>query len=77
MSVEQNIIDTLKNQGTNPDLAQIILIKKLCEMQSRKNFLSLKFFSKLARINNIPINIVIKEDPIKLWLFSFCKICTA
>lgn len=46
MSVEQNIIDALKNQGTNPDLAQIDLIKKLCEMQSRKNFLSLKIFSK-------------------------------
>ena len=38
---------------------------------------NLKFFSKLARINKIPINIVIKEDPIKLWLFSFCKIWIA
>ena len=46
MSIEQNIIDALKNQGTNPDLAQIDLIKKLCETESRKNFLSLKFFSK-------------------------------
>ena len=46
MSVEQNIIDALKYQGTNPDLAQIDLIKKLCDMQIRKNFSRLKNFFK-------------------------------
>ena len=46
MSVEQNIIDTLKNQGTNPDLAQIGLIKKLCDLKIKKNFLRLKIFPK-------------------------------
>ena len=46
MSVEQNIIDALKNQGTNPDLAQIDLIKELCDIQIKKNYRILKIFSK-------------------------------
>ena len=46
MSLEQNIIDALKNQGTNPDLAQIGLIKKLCDVEIKKNFRILKIFSK-------------------------------
>ena len=33
MSDSQNIIDALKNQGAPPDLNQIALIKKLCEIK--------------------------------------------
>ena len=36
MSNVKNIIDTLKNQGANPDLSQINLIEKLCKMTDVK-----------------------------------------
>ena len=35
----------------------------------------LKFFSRFANIHKIPINIVTKEDDIKLWLFSLYSTC--
>jgi len=38
MSINQNIIDSLKNQGANPDLAQVALIKELCDIKIRDTF---------------------------------------
>ena len=46
MSNVKNIIDTLKNQGANPDLSQINLIEKLCKMNISKKFSFKKVFSK-------------------------------
>ncbi len=46
MSVSQNIIVTLKNQGANPDLAQVKLINKLVDLKIYKNFYISKLFSK-------------------------------
>ena len=46
MSKVKNIIDTLKNQGANPDLSQINLIEKLCMMNISKKFSFKKVFSK-------------------------------
>ena len=46
MSKVKNIIDTLKNQGANPDLSQINLIEKLCKMNISKKFSFKKVFSK-------------------------------
>ena len=46
MSVSQNIIVTLKNQGANPDLAQLKLINKLVDLKIYKNFYISKLFSK-------------------------------
>ena len=43
--------------------------KKVC---LRFNF---KFFSRFANMHKIPINIVTKEDEIKLWLFSLYITC--
>ena len=45
MSNVKNIIDTLKNQGANPDLSQINLIEKLCKMNISKKFSFKKVFS--------------------------------
>ena len=38
MSATQNIIDALKNQGANPDLAQLNLIQKLVNLKIHKSF---------------------------------------
>jgi len=38
MPLAKNIIDNLKNQGTNPDFNQINLINSLCDMKLHKNF---------------------------------------
>ena len=46
MSINQNIIDSLKNQGTNPDLAQVALIKELCDIKINDTFFITKLFSK-------------------------------
>ena len=46
MSIYQNIIDGLKNQGANPDLAQVTLIKKLCDIKIRDTFFIPKFSIK-------------------------------
>ena len=46
MSKVKNIIDTLKNQGANPDLSQINLIEKLCDMNISKKSTFKKIFSK-------------------------------
>ena len=46
MSNVKNIIDTLKNQGANPDLSQINLIEKLCKMNISKKSKFKKMFSK-------------------------------
>ena len=46
MSIAQNIIDNLKNQGTTPDFVQIELIKFLSEIKFNDNFLLKKFLKK-------------------------------
>tara|TARA_B100001027_G_scaffold129960_1_gene89892 strand:+ start:100 stop:1149 length:1050 start_codon:yes stop_codon:yes gene_type:complete len=46
MSNVKNIIDTLKNQGANPDLSQINLIEKLCKMNISKKSSFKKIFTK-------------------------------
>ena len=46
MSIYQNIIDGLKNQGANPDLAQIALIKELCDIKISDTFFIPKFSTK-------------------------------
>ena len=46
MSINQNIIDSLKNQGTNPDIAQVALIKELCGIKIKDTFFITKLFSK-------------------------------
>ena len=46
MSINQNIIDSLKNQGANPDLAQVALIKELCDIKIRDTFFIPKFSTK-------------------------------
>ena len=46
MSATQNIIDALKNQGANPDLAQLNLIQKLVNLKIYKSFSLSKMFSK-------------------------------
>ena len=46
MSINQNIIDGLKNQGANPDLAQIALIKELCDIKISDTFFIPKFSTK-------------------------------
>ena len=46
MSINQNIIDSLKNQGANPNLAQIALIKELCDIKIRDTFFIPKFSTK-------------------------------
>ena len=38
MPLAKNIIDNLKNQGTNPDFNQINLINSLCEIKLHKTF---------------------------------------
>ena len=48
MSNVKNIIDTLKNQGANPDLFQINLIKKLCKMKISKKFSFKKYSTKIT-----------------------------
>ena len=46
MSATQNIIDALKNQGANPDLAQLTLIQKLVDLKIYKRFSLSTLFSK-------------------------------
>ena len=46
MSINQNIIDGLKNQGTNPNLAQVALIKDLCGIKIKDTFFIKRFSSK-------------------------------
>jgi len=46
MSINQNIIDGLKNQGANPDLAQVALIKELCDIKIRDTFFISQFSFK-------------------------------
>ena len=46
MSISQNIIDNLKNQGANPDLYQLNLINELCGIKLYKKFSINKIFFK-------------------------------
>ena len=49
MLIAQNIIDNLKNQGTNPDIAQIKLINLLSKTKFNSAF-SIKKFLKMMKI---------------------------
>ena len=46
MSITQNIIDKLKNQGVEPDLNQIKLVNALSDVKFYSNFSLKRFFLK-------------------------------
>ncbi len=46
MSITQNIIDKLKNQGVEPDLNQIKLVNALSDIKFYSNFSLKRFFLK-------------------------------
>ena len=66
-SLKVNPLADNKN-GTLPKIAT----KSHARVENKKVCLkfNLNSFSKLAKTNNMPINIVTKEEEMKLWLFS-------
>ena len=61
MSNVKNIIDTLKNQGANPDLSQINLIEKLCKMNISRNFHLKKYSPKIIYWEHI-FGVMLEEE---------------